>query len=124
MTHEILTYLSTGAALFSLALGFLGFVRPLAALELVGLKLDTALPHSISEVRATYGGVFIGASLYPLVSGEPHAYLALASAWLLAGICRLCSAILDGAADRFNLTSIMFEATIGILIALPYLGLV
>jgi hypothetical protein len=120
----IFTTLSYLAALFSLGLGVFGLVRPQAALNLIGLQAVPGLTHSISEVRATYGGVFIGVSLYPLVTGEPQAFLTLALGWTLAGFCRLCSAILDGAATRFNITSIAIEFATGILIALPHLGIV
>jgi hypothetical protein len=120
----VFTILSYAAALFSLGLGLFGLIRPQGALDLIGLQTITGLAHSISEVRATYGGVFIGVSLYPLATGEPHAFLTLALGWILAGTCRLASALIDGAVTRFNLTSIAFEFGIGALIALPYLGIV
>ena len=117
-----LTIASYAAAIFSLGLGILGLVAPLSALNLIGLQTVPGLTHSISEVRATYGGVFIGASLYPLVSGEPHAFLTLAACWLLAGFSRLCSAIFDGAATRFNLTSIAIELAVAILAGTPHIS--
>lgn len=124
MLVEPFTILSYAATIFSLALGLFGLIRPQGALDLIGLQTVPGLSHSISEVRATYGGVFTGVSLYPLISGEPHAFLTLALGWMLAGFCRLCSAVLDGAATRFNITSIAIEFGTGALIALPYLGIV
>jgi hypothetical protein len=121
MPAEAVTILSYLATLFSLGLGLFGLIRPHGALDLIGLQTVPNLPHSISEVRATYGGVFTGVSLYPLITGEPHAFLTLASGWMLAGVCRLASAFFDGAMTRFNLTSIAFEFGVGALIALPYL---
>ena len=123
MLEAPLTIISYAAAIFSLGLGLFGFIKPEGALDLIGLQKVPALAHSISEVRATYGGVFIGVSLYPLVTGEPHAFLTLALGWMLAGVCRLCSALFDGAFTRFNLTSIAFEFGIGALIALPHLSI-
>ncbi|MFM9864840.1 MAG: DUF4345 family protein [Micropepsaceae bacterium] len=120
---EILTVLSYIATLFSLGLGLFGLIRPHGALDLIGLQTVPGLAHSISEVRATYGGVFTGVSLYPLMTGEPHAFLTLALGWMLAGFCRLCSAVIDGAMTRFNLTSIAFEFGVGAFIALPHLSL-
>ena len=121
---DLLTLASYAAALFSLGLGLFGLIKPESALNLIGLQIVPGLAHSISEVRATYGGVFTGVSLYPLVTGEPHAFLTLALGWVLAGFCRLCSALIDSATTRFNLTSIAFEFGVGTLIALPYLGIV
>ena len=120
MDISALTVLSYLAGLFSLGLGLFGLIRPEGALGLIGLQKVPGLAHSISEVRATYGGVFIGVSIYPLATGEPHAFLTLALGWLLAGICRLCSALFDGAMNRFNFISIAFELGVGILIALPH----
>lgn len=122
MDAHIFTIFSYAAAVFSLCLGIYGLVSPNGALDLIGLRKVDGLPHSISEVRATYGGVFMGASLYPLVSDQPHAFLALAAAWTLAGICRLASVVFDGAATRFNLTSVAIELAVGALIAAPYLS--
>jgi hypothetical protein len=124
MPADVFTILSYLAALFNLGLGLFGLIRPHGALDLIGLQTVPGLAHSISEVRATYGGVFTGVSLYPLVTGEPHAFLTLACCWIGAGICRLASTMIDNAATRFNLTSIAFEFGTGALIALPYLGVV
>ncbi|MCE9522281.1 MAG: DUF4345 family protein [Alphaproteobacteria bacterium] len=122
MTWQLFTITSYAAAFFSLGLGLYGLVSPKGALDLIGLQTVPGLSHSISEVRATYGGVFIGVSLYPLLSGEPHAFLALAAAWTLAGICRLASTVFDGATTRFNVTSVVIELCMGVLIALPHLS--
>ena len=122
MTHALAIYLAYGAALFSLALGALGLIAPSRALTLIGLQLEPGLAHSISETRATYGGVFIGASLVPLATGEPYAFLTLAGCWLAAGIARSLSVVVDSAATQFNFVSIAVELGVGTLLALPYLG--
>jgi len=120
MSAAIPIDLSYAAALLSLALGLLGLLAPMRALNLVGLQLVPGLRHSVSEVRATYGGVFFGASLYPLLSGAPQAFLTLACCWFAAGIARLISVVVDSAPTRFNFTSIAFELGVGALLALPY----
>lgn len=109
------------AAHVSLALGLLGFIAPDVAMKLVGLNMDPSLPHSISEVRATYGGIFMGMSLYALLSHEPHAFLALAAAWLMAGFARILSAVIDRAPTSANFAGIVVELSIGGLIAWPNL---
>jgi hypothetical protein len=122
MSEMIGVYLSYGAALFSLTLGVLGLVAPMRALSLVGLQPVPGLAHSISETRATYGGVFVGASLFPLLTGAPHAFLTLASCWILAGVARLVSIVIDKAATQFNFISVVVELVVGALLALPYLA--
>jgi Domain of unknown function (DUF4345) len=109
------------AAFASLALGLLGFIAPHRAMNLVGLNMDPALAHSVSEVRATYGGIFMGMSLYALVSQEPHAFLALAAAWLMAGFARILSAAIDRAPTPANFAGIVVELAIGGLVAWPFL---
>src|SRR5512134_871220 len=109
--------IATVATLFSLALGLFGLVWPERALRLIGLQTVPGLAHSVSEVRATYGGVFIGASLYPLISGEPHAFLTLSACWILAGLTRLASIVIDRAATPFNAVSVAIELAVGVLIA-------
>jgi hypothetical protein len=122
MSGMIGVYLSYGAALFSLGLGVLGLVAPMHALSLVGLQPVPDLAHSISKTRATYGGVFVGASLFPLLTGAPPAFLTLASCWLLAGVARLVSIVVDRAATQFNFISVAVELVVGALLALPYLA--
>jgi hypothetical protein len=117
---ELLSVIGAGA---SLALGLLGFVNPQAALRLVGLQLVPGLAHSISEVRATYGGIFIGMSLYALLSQEPHAFLAVAAAWIMAALARILSALVDNAITPANIGGIVVELAIGSLIAWPWLPL-
>lgn len=109
------------AALASLTLGLLGFIAPQIALKLVGLNKDPALAHSVSEVRATYGGIFMGMSLYALLSQEPHAFLTLAAAWLMAGFARILSAVIDRAPTPANFAGIVVELAIGGLVAWPFL---
>lgn len=113
--------LSTIGAAASLALGLLGFVYPNAALRLVGLQLVPGLAHSVSEVRATYGGIFIGMSLYALVMQEPHAFLAVAAAWIMAAVARILSALFENAITSANIGGIVVELAIGTLIAWPWL---
>jgi hypothetical protein len=117
---ELLTLVGTVA---SLALGMLGLVNPKAALRLVGLQLVPGLAHSISEVRATYGGIFVGMSLYALLSQEPHAFLAVAAAWIMAALARTLSALFENAITPANIGGIIVELAIGGLVAWPWLPL-
>ena len=102
-----------GGALAGLGLGIMGLVRPLAALRLVGLTLDPRRPEGISEVRATYGGLFIGLEAAALFSGEPLAYLVGAAAWGGAAAGRLISMAVDRTALRQNLGGTLVELVIG-----------
>ncbi len=54
--------LATLALLASLGLGLLGALAPDRARRLVGLAYDPARVEGVSEIRATYGGVFTGSA--------------------------------------------------------------
>lgn len=104
-----------------LGLGLFAIFRPYGAAKLVGIKIDDALPHSISEVRATYGGVFAGGHAFALVTGSDTAFVTLACGWGLTGIVRLVSMVIDRAANGANYGGTAFEFVIAALLATPFL---
>jgi hypothetical protein len=101
------------AASASLALGLLGLFAPHAAVRLTGIAIREDLAHSVSEVRATYGGFFIGLSLAVLILGAPLAAWVLACGWLAAGLTRIISTRLDNALNLPNIAGIVVELAIG-----------
>jgi hypothetical protein len=117
---EILSYLGS---FFSLGLALLGLFSPAGAMRLVGLVPHEKAPHAVSEVRATYGGVFFGVTAFALATGAPMAFLALASCWLCAMVARIGSMIVDGVRNRHNWNSIAVEGGIGLAIAAPHFAL-
>lgn len=110
-------------ALAGLALGLLGLLWPHRALALVGLALAPHAPPGISEVRATYGGLFIGMEAAVLVGSEPLLYLVPAAAWGGAGLARMASVLVDRCATRENLAGIGLEGAIGMAHAAPLLAI-
>ncbi len=114
--------LANMGALAGLGLGVMGLVRPAAALKLVGLALDPRRPEGISEVRATYGGLFIGLELAALLTGEPMVFLAGAAAWGGAAAGRLISMLVDRAALRPNIGGTALELIIAGLHAAALIG--
>jgi hypothetical protein len=64
--HEINILPNIGAAI-TLALGILGLLSPASAAKLVGIQPDGVL--GVSEIRATYGGLFIGLSVAASTAG-------------------------------------------------------
>lgn len=101
-------------AVAGLGLGVLGLVWPHRALRLVGLALDPLAPHGVSEVRATYGGLFMGMEAAVLLAGEPRLYLVPATAWIGAAMARSVSIVTDQCATRENAGGIVVELGIGL----------
>jgi hypothetical protein len=122
MPADVLTILSYLGALFSLGLALLGIFSPSGAMRLVGLVPHEKAPHAVSEVRATYGGVFFGVTAFALATGAPMAFLALASCWICAMLARIFSMIVDGVRNQHNWISIAVEGGIGASIAAPHMG--
>jgi hypothetical protein len=123
MPTDILTILSYLASLFSLGLAVFGIVSPSGVMRLVGLIPHEKAAHAVSEVRATYGGVFFGVTAFALATGAPMAFLALAACWICAMFARIFSMIVDGVRNQHNWNSIAVEGGIGLAIAAPHLGL-
>ena len=111
------------------ALGGYALARPEDVLELVGLKRDPEKQHSLSEVRATDGGLFLlshggtAAALgYAPAIGAGMA-LALGLAWAGAGVVRGWSMVRDDADTPFNVQATIFEFLMGVALALPFWSL-
>lgn len=105
----ILQYL--GASI-SLLLGLMAVVSPSAVEKFVSIQAIGKL--GISEIRATYGGFFLGISIFALYTQEPLVFVSLGFAWLGASFIRLGTFIL-GSTSRKNTGGIVFEAIIGLL---------
>ncbi len=113
------TQLGYLAAILTLALGLVGFLGPLWMSELLGFRAAQLLPRGLSEIRATYGALFIvmGAVMLWAISTRPRStpYLRFASfLWLGAGVGRLLSMIIDGIVTPMNFAGLALEILIGV----------
>ena len=110
-------------ATITLALGLLGLVFPNRAAAFVGLQ--PVSPAGRSEFRATYGGLFAAAGLFPMITQLPSAYLLVSMCWLGAALGRVASIMIDRLGDTKNWQGVGFECGIGLLLLVgePYLWL-
>ena len=97
-------------------LGLLGLGFPAAAMRLVGIEVSR--PHGRLDVRATYGGLFIGAGLAVLILGSRDAALVLGAAWIGAFLARALSTVVDRSMSKENLAGLVIEAAIGTMLIL------
>ncbi|PIC01453.1 DUF4345 family protein [Caulobacter sp. X] len=119
-------FLAVVACVIGGALGGMILARPQTMIGLAGLA-DEETPKSplFAEGRA-FGGMLIAshgiAALYLGYQPRLGAAMAmvLAVGWLGAAAARALSAAIDGEAGRFNAGSIVFNALIGITLALPF----
>lgn len=104
-----------GAAI-SVVAGVLGLIWPQKVSVIIGLSLPGKL--GISEFRATYGGLFIGAGLATLLIGTHQAALVLGAAWGGAFVARAVSLFVDKSRSRENLAGLVIEAAVATLLVL------
>jgi len=109
-----LSHTLTDRAFCTLALGIWGLVAPRKVAVLVGVTPGGAL--GLSEIRATYGGIFIGLGAACLWFQQSEVYVAVGLAWLLAAVSRVVSIFLDQASSSKNAGGVIVEAAIGSLL--------
>jgi hypothetical protein len=98
----------------SIVAGLLGLIWPKRVSRVIGLELLG--PLGVSEFRATYGGLFIGAGCAVLVIGSADAALVLGAAWLGAFAARVASVAVDRNASKENIAGCAIELGVGALL--------
>lgn len=104
-----------GAAI-SIVAGILGLLWPRKVSSVIGLHLPG--PLGISEFRATYGGLFLGAGLATALIGSREAALVLGAAWGGAFIARAVSLVVDRSRSKENIAGLVIEAVVAALLVL------
>ena len=99
-------------ASISLILGLISIIWPSKIERFVSIK--SIGKEGVSEVRATYGGFFVGISLYAMITQAPVVFIALGIGWLSAAIVRLLTLFLGYATPK-NIGGVVFEGVLGAL---------
>ena len=99
-------------AVLTVFLGVLAVLSPGTVEKFVSVQAVGKL--GVSEIRATYGGFFLGLSLFALYTQELNAFLALGFGWLGAAIVRGCT-VLFGAFSAKNVGGVVFELVIALM---------
>ncbi len=96
--------------------GCLGLVWPKQVSRTIGLQIPGRL--GTSEVRATYGGLFVGAGLAVTLVASSDAALVLGAAWAGAFIARAVSFVIDKSRTKENIAGLLIEAVMAVLLIL------
>lgn len=104
-------------ALATLALGLLGLLRPRAAAGFAGVEPRGRM--GLSEIRATYGGLFAALGAFALLAQDMVSFTMLGGAWVAAAAARLVSTFWDDAREPRNYGGVLFEGAIGLLLLFP-----
>jgi hypothetical protein len=97
-------------AIISFVLGFTAIFWPAKTEVFVSIK--SVGKEGNSEVRATYGGFFLGIALFALISQNPTVFIVLGVGWLSASLIRLLTCCF-GLYTNKNLMGVIFEGFIG-----------
>ena len=103
-------------ATVSVIAGLMGFLWPRHVSAVIGLRLPGRL--GVSEFRATYGGLFMGAGGAVLVLGSGDAAFVLGAAWIGAFVARTISIVIDRSTSKENLAGCGIELLVGALLVL------
>lgn len=113
---NILSVLKVIAALATAATGLLGLIRPTAVYGFTGLA--AVGPRGVSEVRAIFGGLFLGLGIVPLFLGEVG-YRMLGIAYLAIALARVISIVVDRSYAQSNWISLAVEIVLGVILVIP-----
>jgi hypothetical protein len=106
--------LATLGAALTVLLGLLGAISPNRIADLVGIKPLGGF--GVSEIRATYGGLFLAMGGCCLSLQNPTAYFVAGSAWIGAAIVRLPSLLIDKGSFPKAIGGVFVELVIGLLL--------
>ena len=109
-----LAYLAAG---LTLVLGLLALVNPLLAVRVLGLEVLE--PRGLSEIRATYGALFVvmAGVMFWAIPTRPRStpWLRFAAfLWLGAAAGRILSIAIDGVVTPLNLVALAVQLVVGV----------
>lgn len=107
----ILQILKTIGCIGTVGTGLLAAIRPSVVPGFTGLA--TTGPRGVTEIRAIFGGLFVGVGAFPLIVGAPVTYRMLGTMYLAIAVVRLVSMGVDGSIERTNLISLALEVIVG-----------
>ncbi len=112
---DFLTILKIIAALATAATGLLALVKPSAAYGFTGL--NAAGERGVSEIRAIFGGLFIGLGVAPFFLGAAG-YAMLGIGYLAIAAARTFSIIFDRSYAQSNWISLAIEIVLGVILVI------
>ncbi len=103
---------AAGTALTGLVLA----VRPQSVTNFTGL--EALNKRGLTEIRAIFGGLFIGLGVAPLAFNSPEMYQLAGFAYLGAAAVRAIGIVIDRSGNGTNYITLAVEAGFGIILVL------
>ena len=115
---ELPVSINTLGGIITLACGIAGLFWPLAVANLV--SIEPVEERGISEIRATYGGLFFAMGLFALIAQTSDVFRLVGVAWLGAASARSFSYVRDNSRSGMNLGAIVMETSVGLTMLVPW----
>ena len=96
--------------------GLISLIRPRSIGGFTGLTADDG--RGITEIRCVLGGFFVALGAAPLILNAPAAYQMLGIAYLVVGVTRAVSMVVDKSVVRSNIISLVVEIVFGVILVL------
>lgn len=112
----ILQILQIIAAVATILTGAISLFKPESVTGFTGLRPEGG--RGITEIRAVLGGFFIALGAAPLFLNSPVAYMMLGIAYLVVGLVRGLSMIVDKSVTQSNIISLVVEIIFGVILVL------
>lgn len=110
---SVLKLLQVIGALGTVAAGVVSLFWPLRVRGFTGLEAPGG--RGITEIRTVLGALFVGLGLAVLYFNSPQAYKVLGFSYVVMGVVRGVSMVVDKSVEQSNLVSLVFEVIFGIL---------
>jgi len=107
-------------ALITLGLGLMGLCLPAMAARFASITPVGNM--GVSEIRATYGGLFVAMAAVVLLAQDRLLFALLGTAWIGAAAGRLTSYRWDRNRQMKNVGGVLFELVIGYLCLMPVIA--
>ncbi len=103
--------LANGGAMVTAVLGVLALLFPIAVARVLGVEAKNPLGNS--ELRATYGGFFIGLGVGCWLAQSSTVFAVVGGAWCAAGCVRLLTIFFEHSRSTENVFGAAVELAIG-----------
>jgi hypothetical protein len=113
MFLQILQYI--GCALTALV-GAYALLAPKNTTSFTGLVPQGG--RGLTEIRVVFGMFFLALGIFPMISGNAVAFQMLGVTYILVGITRLGSILVDKSGNPSNWFSVIFELVFGVILCL------
>ena len=104
------------AAVGTILTGLVSLFKPESVTGFTGLRPEGG--RGITEIRAVLGGFFIALGAAPLFLNSPVAFTMLGIAYLVVGLVRGISIVVDKSATQSNIISLIVEIIFGVILVI------